>query len=145
MATNQAIIFLIFIILGIIIGFLFDIFRILRKTFNTPDIVTYIEDIVFWLLTGFLVLYAIFTFNNGEIRLFMFLAIILGCITYMLLISRFIVNTSVKILAKTIKIIKKIINIIFKPISIIINFFKKRFFKPISFIIINFKKMFKKA
>ena len=143
MVTNQAILFLIFILIGIIIGFLFDIFRVLRKTFNTPDIVTYIEDVIFWIIAGFIMLYAIFTFNNGEIRLYMFLAIVLGCIIYMLLLSKFIINISVKILNQTIKIFKKIVEIIFKPIIFIINLFKKIFFKPVSFIIINVKKIFK--
>ena len=45
MASNQAYLFLIFTINGILIGFLFDIFRILRKSFKTNDLITYIEDI----------------------------------------------------------------------------------------------------
>ena len=84
MITNQATLFLIFIVNGIIIGFLFDIFRILRRSFKTSDLITYIEDILFWILTGIIVLYSIFIFNNGEIRFFMFLAIGLGITFYML-------------------------------------------------------------
>lgn len=61
----------------------------------------------------------------------------------MLLLSKFIINISVKILSQTIKIFKKIVEIIFKPIIFIINLFKKIFFKPVSFIIINVKKIFK--
>ena len=143
MVTGQAIIFLIFITIGIIIGIVFDIFRIFRKTFNTPDIVTYIEDIIFWLLTGLIIIYSIFVFNNGEIRLYMFLAVILGCLIYMLLFSKFIINICVKILTTIIKILRRIISIISIPIITIIRFLKNKFFKPISFIIINFKKMFK--
>ena len=52
MVTNQAYLFCIFIINGIIIGILFDFFRILRKTFKTSDLITYIEDSMFWILTG---------------------------------------------------------------------------------------------
>ena len=143
MVTGQAIIFLIFITIGIIIGIVFDIFRIFRKTFNTPDIVTYIEDIIFWLLTGLIIIYSIFVFNNGEIRLYMFLAVILGCLIYMLLFSKFIINICVKILTTIIKILRRIISIISIHIITIIRFLKNKFFKPISFIIINFKKMFK--
>lgn len=51
MINNQANLFLIFTINGVIIGLLFDFFRILRRSFNTKDFVTYIEDILFWLLT----------------------------------------------------------------------------------------------
>ena len=53
MITNQGIIFLIFVLNGFVIGFLFDIFRILRKSFKTTDTITCIEDILFWILTRF--------------------------------------------------------------------------------------------
>ena len=72
MVTNQAYLFCIFIINGIIIGILFDFFRILRKTFKTSDLITYIEDSLFWILTGIIILYSIFVFNSGEIRFFIF-------------------------------------------------------------------------
>ena len=72
MVTNQAYLFCIFIINGIIIGILFDFFRILRKTFKTSDLITYIEDSLFWILTGIIILYSIFVFNNGEIRFLYF-------------------------------------------------------------------------
>ena len=75
MVINQANLFLVFTINGILIGLLFDIFRILRKSFRTSDIITYCEDLLFWILTGFLLLYSIFTFSNGEVRLYMFLAV----------------------------------------------------------------------
>ena len=42
MVTNQAYLFLIFMVNGIIIGILFDFFRILRKSFKTADLITYI-------------------------------------------------------------------------------------------------------
>lgn len=44
---TQGQIFIVFLILGLCLGILFDLFRALRKTFKTPDLVTYIEDIVF--------------------------------------------------------------------------------------------------
>ena len=81
MITNQGYIFLIFILNGILIGLLFDVFTISRKTFSTKDFITYIEDILVWIITGILVLYSVFRFNNGEIRLYMFVAILMGVIS----------------------------------------------------------------
>ena len=60
MVINQASLFLIFVINGIIIGLVFDIFRILRKSFKTSDIITTIEDILFWIITGIIILYSIY-------------------------------------------------------------------------------------
>ena len=140
MINNQALLFCVFIINGVLIGLLFDFFRILRKSFKTRDIITYIEDILFWILTGIILLYSIFTFNNGEIRFYMFLGVILGCIIYMLLVSRYIVNTITKIILFFKKIIIKAVNIIIYPFKMLIKMLNKILKKPISFIIINFRK-----
>ena len=115
MIENQAYLFGIFVINGILIGLLFDFFRILRKSFKTNDFITYVEDIVFWILTGIILLYSIFLFNNGEIRLFMFIAVLLGLIIYMLSISTYIIKVNVKIINFFKTIILKIISIILIP------------------------------
>ena len=107
MITNQAYLFLIFTVNGIIIGLLFDFFRILRKTMKTKDIVTYIEDFIFWILTGAIILYSIFTFNNGEVRFYMFLAILMGAITYLLFVSKYVIEINVAIITFLKKVIIK--------------------------------------
>lgn len=140
MVTNQAYLFLIFIVNGIVIGILFDFFRILRKTFHTSDSITYIEDLLFWIITGILILYSIFTFNNGEIRLFMFLAIILGVIGYILLFSSYVIKINVIIINFLKNIIIKIFGILSIPFKYIYMIIKKILFKPFSFIIINIRK-----
>lgn len=125
MVRNQAYLFLIFIINGILIGLLFDFFRILRKSFKTKDFITYIEDIIFWILAGFLVLYSIFTFNNGEIRLFIFLGLALGISIYLLTISKYIMKISVEIIRWIKKIISQILKIFTYPFMFIIKIVKK--------------------
>ena len=136
MIINQVYLFLIFIVNGIIIGILFDFFRVLRKSFKTTDIVTYIEDLLFWILTGFSILYFIFVFNNGEIRLFMFLGIAIGITVYMLIFSSIFIKINVTVLVFFKNILKKILIFILIPFK----FLKKIFFKPISFIFINIRK-----
>lgn len=139
MVTNQAYLFLIFTINGIIIGLLFDIFRILRRSFKTSDIITYMQDVLFWILTGFILLYSIFIFSNGEIRFYMFLAVFLGSLIYMLIFSKYFIEINVKIILIFKNVIGKILAIIIFPIKIIMKFMKKIFFKPIKFITINIK------
>ncbi len=121
MITNQAYTFIIFVIVGICIGVLFDFFRILRKAFNTKDFITYIEDILFCILTGIILLYSIFKFNSGEIRLYIFIGLLFGVIIYMLSISKFFVKINLFVIEKI-----------------------KQIFKPISFVIINVRKILSK-
>lgn len=136
MVTNQAYLFLIFAINGIIIGLLFDFFRISRKVFNTNDVTTYIEDILFWILAGAIILYSIFVFNNGELRLYMFLGIILGAFIYLLFISSYIIKINIKI----INVLKKVFGIVIIPFKYIYKLLHKIFFKPVTFLFINIRK-----
>ncbi len=141
---NQALLFAIFIINGVLIGILFDIFRIIRKTFKTTDMITYIHDTLFWLLTGLLTLYFIFIYNNGEIRFYIFLGIMLGITLYMLILSKHIIKISVKIVNFLKDILVNISSIIIYPFKIIAKIIKKIFLKPVSFIFINIRLFFTK-
>ena len=129
MSINQSYIFLIFILNGFLIGILFDVFRILRRSFKTNNIMTYIEEILFWGLTAFVLVYSIFTCGNGEIRLYMFLGVFMGCLLYMTTLSSYFIKINVVIILKIKKIIFKLISIMLIPFKII--------FKPIKFITIK--------
>ena len=106
--NSQFGIFLIFLLAGIAICLLYDMFRAIRKTIKTSDFITYIEDILFWIFTGLIILNSIFTYNNGEIRLFMFIAILVGIIIYMALISKFIISANMLIINTVKKIFSTI-------------------------------------
>ena len=125
----------IFTISGIAIGVFFDIFRILRRSFKTSDIVTYIEDIIFWIISGMFFLFVLFKFNNGQIRNYVIIGLLLGIVFYMLTISKYFIKINVKI----IDITKKII---IYPIKLIISLLNK-LLKPLSFIVINIRKTIK--
>ncbi len=135
--TNQAYVFLIFIFNGLVIGILFDIFRIIRKSFKTSDLRTNLQDILFWILTGLIFLYSIFKFNNGELRAYIFLGVFLGVALYMLLFSKIFIKVNLFI----VKIIKQVFKYIFiTPIKYIFKFIRKVVLAPISFTFINLRK-----
>lgn len=133
-------------------GLLFDIFRILRKSFKTPDFITYLQDILFWIISGLILLYSIFKFNNGEIRLYIFIGIIIGISLYILIFSKAFVSISVHCIAilkkviriliiiPTVFIIKLLRNIIYKPIILLCKKIKARFKRVLSFLGIKLKK-----
>lgn len=127
MTINQAYLFIVFIINGIFIGVLFDFFRILRKSFKTINFITNIEDIIFWILAGISVIFCMYKFTDGSIRLFMFIGLIFGITTYILTISTVIINISVKILT----IVKKIIKFILCPFKIFFDYIKEKMTKKV--------------
>lgn len=109
MINSEFSIFLAFILIGIIISFLFDFFRILRRVYQTPDFLTIIEDIAFWIISGIILLSGIFILNEGKIRAYLFIGLFTGIIFYIITLSK----TITKLGSKTLKITNKII---FTPI-----------------------------
>lgn len=122
---SQIGIFLIYLISGVLICLLYDIFRAIRKTVKTPDIVTYMEDAVFWIIVAVFLIYLIFILNSGEIRFFMFLAICLGGIAYYFTLSKYFMKFSVHILTFIKVIIKKIITILLIPLKLFLKMNRK--------------------
>lgn len=134
---SQVYAFLIFILNGLLIGLLFDIFRVSRKSFKTSDLVTYLEDILFWFLSGLILIYSIFKFNNGELRLFIFIGVFSGLSLYILIFSKLFINITVQI----INIIKKVFNIIcIIPIKFIVKIINRFLYKPLKHLLKIFKK-----
>ena len=129
--TNPIYILLAFFISGLLSGVLFDIFRVSRKAFKIPNILVYIEDVLFWILTGAIVLFTIFTFTDGQIRLYMILVMILGAFIYLITVSKYFIIINTKI----INLIKTIIKFLILPFKKIQENLKK---------LLNFKKNFKK-
>lgn len=130
--NNQLGLFLMYLASGILICLLFDIFRALRKAIKTSDLVTYIEDTIFWILASCFLLYLTFILNSGEIRFFLFIGLALGCALYYFTISKYFMKITVKIF-----IILK--NILITPIRIFLKINKKL----ICFICINLQNITK--
>jgi spore cortex biosynthesis protein YabQ len=137
----QLVSFLIFFISGAIIGIIFDIFRIIRKIFKTADLVTYIEDILFGLIIGIFLIFIIFVYNDGNIRLYMFIALFMGLLCYLMLLSRFFINVNVIIFRFINNIIKKLLILFVCPLRFTYKLLKSVFKKPFMFIIINVQKI----
>lgn len=107
--------FLIFLIEGAIISFVFDFFRSIRKNFSSKDMTTYIEDFIFLSMVSILFIFSIIYFCNGIIRFYIFLGIIIGIAIYTLTLSKkcvIILNNVVKLCKSfftfLLKIIKKL-------------------------------------
>lgn len=74
---NEYQVFACFYIIGIIIAFIFDIFKSLRKEIRHKDIVVWIEDIIYLVIVGSIIFLGIFKINYGILRFYILLAIIL--------------------------------------------------------------------
>lgn len=111
---HQAFVFMASIILGILIGILYDLFRFIRRIIKHSNFATYVEDLLFWILIIFISYVTLLHIANGEIRLYFFIGIFIGYATNYLIISDFIINIYMLIF----KGIHNILLIILKPIKL---------------------------
>lgn len=77
---------------GMAAGFLYDLFRLKRKALKTKAFVVSIEDVAFWILTAILVFISAYASNQGEVRLYFFIAVIFGVSIYSWLLSRWVIQ-----------------------------------------------------
>lgn len=85
----------------------------------------------------------IFAFSNGELRFYIFLALILGLSIYLLTISKYFIKFNVKIITTIKKIVIKIFSFILYPIRIVKNFIIKLLLRPFRILTININNILK--
>ncbi|MBC8016434.1 MAG: spore cortex biosynthesis protein YabQ [Sporomusaceae bacterium] len=76
--TGQVLAFAITIVTGILLGLLFDCYRVLRGTFNPRSVVTSLTDLLYWLIATAVVFAAVVLSNWGELRFYVFFGILSG-------------------------------------------------------------------
>lgn len=109
------------ITIGFAMGFFYDIIRIFRNIVFHGNILIHIEDIIYWIFMSIAIFLIILYVNNGEIRAFFVIGIILGMLFYFFTISKLFIKVSNKILFIIKRIIKFIIECILTPFKIVLN------------------------
>ncbi len=101
----QASLFLDSMFVGVVIMALYDVLRLMRRIIRHRDILVNIEDFLYWTVAGFMVFAMIYAKNDGALRWFIVVGVILGAIIYARSFGQFLV-----------KIVSKYLNIILKYI-----------------------------
>lgn len=111
--------------------------------------ITYLNDILFWTIVLIIVFSLIFLTNDGELRWYTFLGIILGVVFYNLLFSNYVINVSSFIINFIRKILLITARILLFPILCLIWILKKpylvlvKIIKRIRSILSRIKSLFK--
>lgn len=127
--TSQLVDFIEFILIGNIIGTVFDFFRAYRKIRKVSSSIVVIQDIIYFLIVTIIITLSIIKMLDSQIRLYIFIAIILGCSTYFCLFSKIVLKGYVLF----INMFREIVKTFFLPILLDIQIFRKigRFLKKI--------------
>ena len=118
--SQQVYLLLVTLVCGFILGFFFDIYRIIRWVVKPNKMSTFIGDLIYWLLMTALVFKVLLLTSYGEVRLYVFISLALGGYLYFSLLSRFVLKILQKLLLLLSKLIGKLvrfIRIIFRKIK----------------------------
>ena len=133
---NEAVFFAVSMLCGMGLVFVYDLLRIFRRLAVHGNVWIGIEDVCYWIFCTIVVFLLLYQENDGMIRAFCFLGIILGGFIYAFLFSRFVLKISVTVLGAICKFLGKVLGVIGKP-------FVKNGKKIFSFIMKQLKNIYK--
>lgn len=139
--SSQAYVFLWSIIGGALIAFVYDLFRIKRKTVRTVNILTHIEDLVYWILVALIMFGVVYYSNEGEIRGYIFIGTIIGVTLYTLLLSKAVMASCLLVIS----VISRIFLTMWKIVTFPVRLVLKILAGPVKYVLKLLKKLFRGA
>lgn len=97
MLKMQLIIFGSSCVLGVTLGFIYDLFRIVRMIINPRNMGIFIQDVIYFILSGLITFIFVLCFNSGESRFYILAGEGIGWIIYHITIGDFIYRISGKV------------------------------------------------
>ncbi len=117
---------------GIVIAFMYDIYKIYRNILKVRKIVSTIQDLLFWVFIAMVAASVLVFSNDGKMRGYSLLGFITGALIYNFLLSKVVV-----------KAVNEILNFIKKVAFYIYGKLKKAFNTIFKLIIYPSKKIYK--
>ena len=128
---SQEIIFFISLIGGLLLGLLWDFYRLIRHYIAFGKIGTALGDITYWIISLYVGLNIIIKVSWGNIRFYILLAFLIGALFYFYILSNIILDFFIFLIDLFVKAIIKLYNIIIFPI--------KFFIKRLKFLLLPYK------
>jgi len=118
---SQEIIFLTSVLGGVLLGLLWDFYRLLRHYIPLGKVGTALGDIVYWIISLYVGLSIIINISWGNVRLFILIGFLIGALVYFYIFSSIILNLCITLINFVIQAIIKIYGVIIFPIKFIIK------------------------
>jgi spore cortex biosynthesis protein YabQ len=126
--SNQALVFLTTVLIGFFIGFVYDLFRVLRRIVRHANLLTSLEDVLYWLFVSLFMFYVMLDRNYGEIRFFTIFGAFLGMILYFCTISKLFMAVSMTIVMFIKRVCLVLFTIVMTPFRLIYKLLEKPIF-----------------
>ena len=112
---------------GLCAGMLFDVFRVIRKSFRKKRFLTDLCDGIFWSLYTVIFVWWIFKVNDGALRWFVFAGMSIGGAIYFSVLSNFFVPLGLFVSYLLQKFVKTAVLILLFPVKIFLKLSRKFF------------------
>jgi spore cortex biosynthesis protein YabQ len=119
--NNQVLILIASVYGGMLIGLLFDFFRLLRKGFKIKKAVIPVGDIIFWAASVVIILAVVYNSSSGLIRSYQLIGLALGTFIYLKLLSKYVLTILPMILIGIRTLFYAIIAILKVPVVLAAN------------------------
>ncbi len=86
-------------ILGVVLGILYDVFRIIRVIINPKNITVFVQDVIYFLISGAITFLFVLAFNFGELRFYILIGESAGWTLYHVTLGHIIYKNFRKIVA----------------------------------------------
>ena len=118
---------------GIACGIIYDLIRILRRTLKVGTVMTFLFDILFWILCAVLIFFMLFYANYGRARWYEIAGLTLGAASYFVSVSGMVVDGGVMFLKALLKLVYIVLKTVFYPVFFIYKKLSVKFCKIKSF------------
>ena len=105
------------VLMGLVITFVYDWIRVLRRLFRHGTVLMSVEDLLFWLICGIGVFYMLYRENNGTLRWFAVLGAAIGMFLYKMIVRDTLVNVMSTCLHKMMWFVFRVLQILLKPVK----------------------------
>ncbi len=103
--------------LGLILGVIYDIFRIFRLVFNSKKWGIFFQDMLYFIIISLITFFFIIIFNKGKIRYYILIGQFIGWGIYYISLGRIVYKYSKIFL----RVIKNFFSFLFYPLKVIFN------------------------
>lgn len=106
---------------GMLLGFIWDIYRLIRHYGRLKAGATLIGDILYWIISIRLGTRLILDISYGNVRFFILLGFLAGALLYFYGISRYVLKILIFIVNSLLEVIKRLIHILVIPLKLLVK------------------------
>ena len=97
--SSKIFIFLFSLILGLVLVIIYDVFRIVRMIINSKNVAVFIQDVLYFIISGIITFIFVLGVNSGDSRFYILAGEGIGWIIYHITLGEIIYKYSSKIVS----------------------------------------------